>query len=379
MIARVGVIAALPGLGLMAAVALALQRVWRTSPLFGAGEVPGRAPDRTVLEEERLANVVEELAIAAGIPTPRVVIVPGGVNAAACGRDQAHVTILAGEALAASVGRDQLQGMIAHLVGSIADGDMAIGLRVTTTLALFGLLARVSGSFTDRHTFRQTARLWRLLVAPTSATTTELLGSLADPFTDPEPESRETRRPGETGALTWREWVQMPFMGPVVLSGFLAGLVTAFMLGPLVAVAWRQRKYMADATAVQLTRDPDGLAGALAAVADTPKGIVPWTAHLAVAGDRGGGGLFGASIVPIFPSPQKRVAALARMGAHVTMKPRAPIPWPIAAVLALLAAIGAGLMAIVVYLLAMVSTALSGLFTIMPAAVLHFLLRWMGR
>src|SRR5262249_13898174 len=80
-------IAAIPALLRMASASYGLSRVWATSPLFNAGDVPGRTPDRTVLSEERLSNVVEEMAIAAGVPVPRVMIVPGGVNAAACGRD----------------------------------------------------------------------------------------------------------------------------------------------------------------------------------------------------------------------------------------------------------------------------------------------------
>jgi Zn-dependent protease with chaperone function len=136
-LAQLGITAALPGLGLMGMATLGLSRVWRRSPLFDAGDLPGRPPDRTSLPEERLTNVVEEMAIAAGIPPPRVVIVPGGANAAAFGRDDAHATLLVGDALATSVNREQLEGMIGHLVASIADGDMTIGLRVTTTLALF--------------------------------------------------------------------------------------------------------------------------------------------------------------------------------------------------------------------------------------------------
>src|SRR5262249_59415705 len=135
MVVRVGLIAALPGLALMAAGTFALRRVWMTSPLFDGGALPGRSPNRSVLAEERLVNVVEEMAIAAGIPVPRTVIVPGGVNAAACRRDESHVTLLVGEALMFSVEREQLEGMIADLVGSIVNGDMTIGLRVTTTLA----------------------------------------------------------------------------------------------------------------------------------------------------------------------------------------------------------------------------------------------------
>jgi Zn-dependent protease with chaperone function len=380
---RVGVIAALPGLVLMGAAAWALGHIWMTSPLFDAGDLPGRSPDRRVLAEEQLANVVEEMAIAAGIPVPRIVVLPGGLNAAACGRDQAHVTLIVGEALPACLGREQMEGMIAHLIASIADGDMTIGIRVTTTLALFGLVARVGVSFNDRREFWQTARLWRVFVAPTSANTAALLGALADPFDpsrDPAPAAPAARPAASDGGLTWREWMLMPLMGPILITGFLSGMVSAFMLEPLVSLAWRQRKYMADATAVRLTRDPDALAGALTAIADRPQAIQAWAAHLAVAPGPGGlDGPFGPTMVPIFPSQQKRLAALAQMGAHVVQTPARSMPWPVVLVLAVLASILAGLMCIVVYLLVIVSAALSGLFTVVPAALLHALLRSMGR
>jgi Zn-dependent protease with chaperone function len=368
---------------LMGAAGWALGHVWTTSPLFAAGDLPGRSPDRDVVAEERLANVVEEMAIAAGIPVPRVVVLSGGLNAAACGRDQAHVTLIVGEALPACLGREQLEGVIAHLVASIADGDMTIGLRVTTTLALFGLVARVGVSFNDRREFWQTAKLWRVFVAPTSANTAALLGALADPFDpsrDPAPVAPAARPSGSDGGLTWREWMLMPLMGPILITGFLSGLVSALMLEPLVSLAWRQRKYMADATAVGLTRDPDALAGALTAIAGRPQAIQAWAAHLAVApGPSGQGGPFGPAMVPIFPSQQKRLAALTRMGAHVAQTPARGAPWPAVLVLAVLATILAGLIGVVVYLLVIVSAALSGLFTVVPAALLHALLRSIGR
>jgi hypothetical protein len=164
-------------------------------------------------------------------------------------------------------------------------------------------------------------------------------------------------------------------MGPLWLTGFLSGLVCEFLLEPLISVAWRQRKYMADAMAVQLTRDPDALAGALAALEERPTSIQPWAAHLAVAGGSGLNGPFGRSIVPIFPSLEKRGAALVRMGAHMAPKAKPRMPRWAVAILAVLGVVLASLMGLVIYLLVILSTALSGLFTIVPAALLHYLLR----
>jgi len=388
MFVRAGAIVALPGLAVMALATAALDRVWTASPLFAAGQIPGRPADRTVLAEERLVNIVEEMAIAAGVPPPRVVLTEGGLNAAACGRDQSHVTLIVGEALPHAVTREQLEGMIAHLIGSIANGDMAIGLRVTTTLSLFKLIARVGGSFDDRRTFWETLKLCRVFLAPTSQGTAALLAALADPFADNAARQRPPQPPSGRSGLTWQEWLSMPLMGPVFMTGFFSGFVCQFLLEPLIAVAWRQRKYMADATAVQLTRDPDGLAGALTVISErvfiafSPRGIAPWTAHLAVAPDASAhgddAGPFSGSIVPIFPSLQKRGAALTRMGAHVAPPRRARMPWPLVAILSMLAAIGGGLMLSLIFPLALISTMLSGLFTLMPAALLHAVLRWVS-
>jgi Zn-dependent protease with chaperone function len=374
---QLGVTLALPGFLLMGVLAAALRRVWVASPLFNAGDLGGRPPDRTVLAEQQLANVVEEMAIAAGAAAvPRIVIVPGGVNAAACGRDDTHVTILVGEALPGRVSREHLEGLMAHLIASIVDGDMAIGMRVTTTLTLFGLLARIGTSFTDRNTIVYVFRLWRAVLAPTSPNTLTLLSALTDPFAAaPRPTRPAT---SDQSGLTWRDWAIMPLMGPVVLSGFLSGVVCQFFLEPLVVWAWRERKYMADATAVQLTRNPDALAGGLAAIEHSYTSVPMWAAHLAVAAQHSGaGGPFGTSFVPIFPSIEKRVRALNRMGAHTALQPKAPMPRWLVILISVAAVVVGGLMSVVVVLLVWVSTAISGLFTIFPAAILHFLLRWL--
>src|SRR5262249_41655245 len=110
----------IPGLLVMGVAVLALNRVLKHSPLFTAGELPGRAAKRAVLAEQRLLNVVEEMAIAAGIPHPKVRIVPGGINAAVFGRDEAHTTIVVGEGLLSALDRAEMQGAVAHLIGSIA-------------------------------------------------------------------------------------------------------------------------------------------------------------------------------------------------------------------------------------------------------------------
>lgn len=383
--ARLAMLAMLPGLVVMAFVLIALRHALFASPLFNAGEVPGRVPDTRILAEQRIVNVAEEMAIAAGLPRPRVVIAPGGVNAVAVGRDEAHVTLLVGEGLFRALDREQMQGVIGHLVGSVADGDMTIGLRAAVTLSLFALMSRLTSTITDRNAWRATSRLLRALLLPTARSAAFLMEELSDPLKPDTPEERQAREEARaSGKLTWKEWAQMPFMGPIVLSGLMAGMVSTFALGPLIALVWRRRKFMADATAVRLTRDPDALSRALSAMNDASTRIALWASHLGVVGSARGekGSILGGSIVGVFPSLSSREQALVRMGA--TSRPMkehglAALPvWARVVVIVLFAVLFA-LGGTAVVLMAWVSAALSMLFTIFPTALLHVALRAVGR
>jgi hypothetical protein len=242
----------------------------------------------------------------------------------------------------------------------------------------------------DRRQFYEVARVVRTLIWPTRAGTGRLIQSVADPFRPSQEEpaqAAEARRDGgkkKENQLTWREWAMMPLMGPVAMSGFVSGIVCTFLLNPLVSFAWRRRKYMADAAAVRLTRDPDTLAAALHRIIERGgAGLQAWTMHMAIAksGPAGTGGLLGGEIVSIFPSTERRYKALGRMGA--TLQPitrtRPALPFAAGLVVGALSALVGALMTFVVVLMIWLSFALSGLFTIMPAALLHALLRALGR
>jgi hypothetical protein len=194
--------------------------------------------------------------------------------------------------------------------------------------------------------------------------------------------SNQRDKQANKNQLTWREWAMMPLMGPIAMSGFVSGIVSNSLLEPLVSFAWRRRKYMADAAAVRLTRDPDTLAAALHEIIEKGStGLHGWTLHMAIAG--GGparGGLLGGGVVSIFPPTTRRYKALGRLGA--TLQPiareRPVFSRATMVLMGALSALVAGLMTFAVVLLIWLSFALSGLFTIMPAALLHALLRWVG-
>lgn len=400
-----------PGLVMMLLVVLALNRMLNASRWFGAGDLDARALDRSVPAERRLANVFDEMAIAAGVPAPRVWVSRREVaNAALFARDDAHATVVVTEALIARLDRRQLQGVAAHLIASLADGDTRIGLRVAVVLAVFGLVGRLGTSLLDRGaTIGLIVRLLRGALRPGSVATHRVMEELLDPMGPPggadapavalaarryqqaTGQSVEIAAPRDDGVplpgavragatpdrLTWREWAVMPLMGPVAMAGFIAAIVATFLLGPLLSLAWRRRKLMADATAVRLTRDADGLAAALNDLGGGGT-LSPWAMHLAVTAPvRMGGNLLSSPVVPMLPSVDRRIRALRRLGASVVSKhavrSTSPLVWLLIGPLFALVAV---LMATAVVLMAWVSVMLTVLFLLLPAGALHALLRW---
>jgi Zn-dependent protease with chaperone function len=419
---ELGTLAALPGLVWMAFVLSALRRVLGLSMAFDTGELSARAPDPTVLAEQRFGNVVAEMAIAANLPQPRVFVAHSPVvDAVAFGVDEQHSTIVISQGLLALLNRAQMEGVAANLIASIADGDMKIGMRAALSLSLFALITRLGALVTQRHARKNLTQIVVATLLPTTARARKLITELASPF-DEEPDEkpdathggdapgaasagreldaaaepgtaaagpRATANPGVLAgpaaalAARWekiRPYLWLPLAGPVVMTGFLGAIFNLFVLGPLLSLAWRQRKYMADATAVRLTRDPDTLAGALGQITDAQGApLAPWAAHMSVADHRGQrAGVFGSTAVPMFPSIDRRLRALGTMGAHITRAARPQMPMRTWLIIAPLLALLAVLVAILFPLLIWVSLALTMLFSGIPFAIVHVLLRWLG-
>lgn len=377
---KVAAIASLPGLAVIALAWRTLGRLMREAMASPAVGFESRPPHADVLAEQRFANVVAEMAIAAGVPAPRVLVTESAaVNAAAFGADASQASVVVTTGLLGEVDRAQLQGVAGHLVGSIANGDMAIGARVASVLGLFGLVAKLSESFGDRGAARRFAKLLRRSLRPGSSDADAALAmALTNPFHE-EGKPAQERDFDTPGKVPWRTLAWMPLVGPLVISGFFGGLLCTAVLGPVLALGWRRRKYLADATAVRLTRDPDGLGGALAKLRGAPVegGFGAWIAHLCVApsGLIGARGILGGASMAMAPSLDRRLKALGLMGAQVS--PRAGQGMPLAArlVLAPVLLLVGVLMGAVVLGLLYVSLALSGLFTWLPASLLHALIR----
>src|SRR5262249_37906002 len=182
--------------------------------MMGGEEVPGTTTDP---RQKRLLNVVEEMALAAGVPVPPVyVLKEPGINAFAAGYAPGDA------AGAASTGglnywtRDELQGVVAHEFSHILNGDMRLNIRLIGLI--FGIMAL--------------SIIGRILMLTSGG--------------------RSSGRGDSRGGLV--------LLG---LGVFVLGLVGAFFGRLIMAAVSRQREDLADASAVQFTRNPDGIGGGL--------------------------------------------------------------------------------------------------------------------
>jgi heat shock protein HtpX len=178
-----------------------------------------RAREITHDDAPVLFNVVEEMSIAAGLPMPKVFIVDDTApNAFATGRDPEHAVVAVTSGLLEKLDRDELQGVISHEMSHVANFDirysMLVGILVGTTVLISDFFLR---------------GLW--------------FGG-----------GRGGRRGGDGG-----NQLQLIMMLIAIVLAILAPLFARLLQ---LSIS-RQREFLADATAVRLTRNPRGLADAL--------------------------------------------------------------------------------------------------------------------
>lgn len=224
------------------------------------------SPNTNDFKERQLLNAVEEIALASGLPIPAVYIMEAEqINAFAAGltKDKAAITVTRGSL--AQLDRDELQGVIAHEFGHIYNGDMRISMQLAAMLMGFFIVLYLGFRMLRTSMFFRSSR----------------------------------REEGKGGN---------PFMVAVVIL-MAAGATTWFFGSILRAMVSREREYLADACAVQFTRNPNGIANALRKIAgaqvhDMPKEGAAF-AHLYF--DHGSlmGGLFATH-----PPIEKRIAAI---------------------------------------------------------------------
>lgn len=171
-------------------------------------------PNTQDLDERKLLNVVEEMALASGVPVPQVYVMDDeqGINAFAAGHTTSDATITVTRGCMKLLSRDELQGVIAHEFSHILNGDMRLNLRLLGTI--FGILCL--------------AIVGRVLLQARGG-------------------SRDRNN-------------AIPLLGLALL---IVGYVGVFFGRLIQAAVSRQREFLADASAVQFTRNPLGITGAL--------------------------------------------------------------------------------------------------------------------
>ncbi|MBX3354123.1 MAG: M48 family metallopeptidase [Phycisphaeraceae bacterium] len=183
--------------------------------------------------ERRVINIVEEMAIASGVPVPPVYLIPDpSINAFAAGYrpEQAVIGVTQGALTAFS--RDEMQGVIAHEYSHILNGDMRLNIRLISAIFGLGVLALVG------------ATLMRVMFHSSRGMRVRSSGG----------------NKNSGGAI----------LLIILVAG--AGLMIIGWIGQLFgrlmqSAVSRQREFLADASAVQFTRNPEGIASALRRIA----------------------------------------------------------------------------------------------------------------
>jgi Zn-dependent protease with chaperone function len=229
--------------------------------------------DVTVLSERQLSNVVEEMAIAAGVRPPNVrIIESGAVNAVAVGLRSDDATILATTGFLEKLDRHERQAIVAHLTGSVGNGDLEIGAVILSVFATWGLIALLLEAPFSVRRRAMLRRIVRVVAARRAVDDDEsrdvfdvlLAGSAWDmSMIDDIYEIHPRSVPNALAIM----FIQLPLIAVLGLASITArmsaALYTALGLGPWLAAMWRARRRLADASAVQLTRNPTALAHAV--------------------------------------------------------------------------------------------------------------------
>jgi heat shock protein HtpX len=242
-------------------------------------EAIASATDDEKLRYHQFDNVVEEMAIAAGLPKPAVYVIPDSdPNAFATGRDPNHASLAATKGLLFALNREELQGVVAHEMSHIRNYDIRLMMIVAALVGAAALLSDWAGRGMQFGAFSGRSR-----------------------------RDRDDRDGGGgLGSLIFFVvWIVAVILAPIV------GRLLALWLS-------RTREYQADATGAALTRNPLGLASALEKIenaVEPTSSIKRGTAHLCIADPMGklADDSGSANLWATHPPMAKRIEALRQM------------------------------------------------------------------
>jgi Zn-dependent protease with chaperone function/uncharacterized tellurite resistance protein B-like protein len=220
----------LAGVGVASAAFILLASLFKTASLRSGGGQVARQLGGTLVDsstrdplKRRLFNVVEEIALASGVPVPEIYVLDreAGINAFAAGYTPSDAAVAVTRGALEKLNRNELQGVIAHEFSHILNGDMRINIRLMGTLFGILMLALIGR---------------RILVH------SHFMG--------------RGSRDKNGGVIIL-----------IAIGVMVIGYIGLFFGRWIKAAVSRQREYLADASAVQFTRDPDSIGGALKKIA----------------------------------------------------------------------------------------------------------------
>jgi Zn-dependent protease with chaperone function len=230
-------------IGVAVVLIIAAGSAYKIMTLTGGGKVVaeslGGSPihaNTTDPLERKVLNVVEEMAIAAGTPVPPVYLLKDeeGINAFAAGNTPADAVIGITRGTAEQLSRDELQGVVAHEFSHILNGDMRMNIRLVGVLHGILIIGMIGYYILRSMSFRGRRRSNEKNGAPILA---------------------------------------------LAIGLMVIGFAGTFFGNLIKASVSRKREFLADASAVQYTRNPDGIAGALKKIGGHHAGSTLQTSH----------------------------------------------------------------------------------------------------
>ena len=188
--------------------------------------------------EQRAANIVQEMALAANMPVPSLFVLDEepGINAFAAGTSPANAVVAVTRGALTSLNRDQLQGVIGHEFSHILNGDMRLSIRLAAMLRGITFIGDVGSILLHSASHRR--------------------------------RYRSSKKDDGRGAVL-----------AIGLGLYLIGLLGGLMAGLIKSAISKQKEYLADASAVQFTRNPEGIGDALKIIGGHSAGTYVETAR----------------------------------------------------------------------------------------------------
>ncbi len=188
--------------------------------------------------EQRATNIVQEMALAANMPAPSLFVLDEepGINAFAAGTTPANAVVAVTRGALTTLNRDQLQGVIGHEFSHILNGDMRLSIRLAAMLRGITFIGDVGSLLLRSASHRR--------------------------------RYRSSSKNDDRGALL-----------AIGLGLYLIGLLGGLMAGLIKSAISKQKEYLADASAVQFTRNPEGIGDALKIIGGHSSGTFVETAR----------------------------------------------------------------------------------------------------